>query len=195
MNNLNEWKLKWLLNSANWANFIFDCLILTFLKTSREHAILPKHSSVTGSCEISMIVGSILWISIGNIYQLNWSMVISIPSNASFILWPSSEAINTKVSAIHPFKLAFNNTRTTSPWYNWNRFIMMNENVKKGFGTNLNFGKKIYSTNCIWKISIAPEIARRLHVKSAKNMGWRMLEKSRSILNAAFKRLACNVSM
>lgn len=43
-----------------------------------------------------------------------------------------------------------------------------------------------YSTICIWMMSNAPEIAKRLHVKSEIIMGWKMFEKSFKTLKNQF---------
>lgn len=119
IDNLNENEIAAIINRKNQINLMIDYLILTFLKTSRVHAMLPKHSNETGSCTSAMIIGSIRLISIGNEYHSNWSIVELILSNASAILWPSSQAINTMVKPRIPFSVAFNSTGIIFPWCNW----------------------------------------------------------------------------
>lgn len=97
-------------------------LIRTFLKTSRVHPILPKHSKKTGCCAFTMIIGRIRWNSIGSKYQFDWSRVSLISSNASVILWPSSQAINTATSPQSPLKIDSKEILARIfPLLNWNR--------------------------------------------------------------------------
>lgn len=77
--------------------------------------ILPKQANVSGGWALAMIVGSIRLTLVGNRYQSSLSIVELIPSNASPILWPSSQAMNTVMDAKIPFKI--NNIRGIMfPW-------------------------------------------------------------------------------
>lgn len=95
---------------------ILQCL-LTFLKTFRVQAILPKHSNVTGFCAIAMIVGKNRFNSIGNICQLNWAILESISANASHVLWPSSQHMKTSVNPTIPL-MTGSRVTMTSAWCN-----------------------------------------------------------------------------
>lgn len=94
-------------------------MLLTFLNVSRTQVILPKHSRQKDCCAIAWIMGSIRLISMGNKYQRNWSTMKLISSSASFILWPSSHAMNTKPNARIPLKMV-SHKGITFPWSNWN---------------------------------------------------------------------------
>lgn len=121
-NEESEGKRIFNLNSLNGICSIDCCLILTFLNTSRVAVILPKHSSSAGCCTIAMIVGSIRFILSGNEYQSNCSMVKSISSNASLILWPSSHTIKTVTSARIP-QVNIIIIGISLSWCTWNRQI------------------------------------------------------------------------
>lgn len=71
-------------------------VLLTFLKVTRSHAILPKQPKVTGICVFIMMVGKIFHNSIGSKYHLNCVILWSTPSNALLILWQSS--LHTKIN-------------------------------------------------------------------------------------------------
>lgn len=163
---------------------------LTFLKTSRLHAILPKHSSETDCCVLAKIIGSIRWISIGNKCQSNTSIVKSIFSNASLSRWPSSQSKNTVANAKIPFKNSSNEGIIFS-WSNWNR----DEIVEIEKATSQIFKSKCieYSTICIWMISIPMEIAKRHQVKTVANRGCKMSEISCSTLKIFKYRRICSV--
>lgn len=88
----------------------------TFLKQSRVQVIPPKHCKETGCWAFAMITGSIRFILIGNKYQSHWSMVEIIPPNASVILWPSSQQMNTRINPKIPFIVAFISKILIFPW-------------------------------------------------------------------------------
>lgn len=102
------------------SNLIVDYFKQTFLKTSRVHLILPKHSNATSFWAMTMMIGSIRCISIGNEYQLICSMVRFVLSNSSPNLWPSSQQMNTATNPKIPFKIG-NNRAIMSVWCIWNR--------------------------------------------------------------------------
>lgn len=87
----------------NFVWLLIHCLIPTLSKTSRLHLMLPKHSNETGCCASPIIIGSIRCVLVGNKNQSNCSIVMLTSSNAPFIRWPSSHAINTVVRPKMPF--------------------------------------------------------------------------------------------
>lgn len=104
----------------NWifiAWFTIECSSLTFLKTSREHPILPKHSSETGCWAYATIIGSIRFILIGSKYQSIRSKLKRIVSKASVIPWPISHAMNTASIPKNPLIIG-SSAVITLPWCN-----------------------------------------------------------------------------
>lgn len=151
---------------------MIDQSIPTFLKTSRVHVILPKHSTVTGRCTTAIIIGSVRCISMGYKYQSNWSIPEPISSNASVIRWLSSQVMNTEVNAHNQWghrqifvrmHLALNNKKTLRKKSN-------KLNILRCKGTQL-FPLEQLALQSKW-----------LHVKRAMTMGWNTSEKSFSAL-------------
>lgn len=92
----------------------------TFLKTSRLHEMLPKHSRLTGSCAMIMIVGSNRLILRGNKYQSNCSMIRSISVNALPNLWLSSQVMNKIPSPQQATNIVSNNANRSISSFDWN---------------------------------------------------------------------------
>lgn len=81
---------KDLVISSNWSCLI-QLVSLTRLNVSRSHDLLPKYFSSIGCCTKLVMIGSIFWMSAGNKYHSNWSIISLHSSNANFTRWPSSQ--------------------------------------------------------------------------------------------------------
>lgn len=88
----------------------------TFLKTSRVHLMLPKHSSKMGCCACIMIIGIIRCIPIGHRYQCKNETVKSISLKASLTLWPSSQTMNALANPNAPLRISSNKDVKFPSW-------------------------------------------------------------------------------
>lgn len=76
--------------------------VITFLKYSRVHEMLPKHLITAGSCAMIKMVGSMRWILVGNRYQSNWFTSSSMSSNFPAIVSPISQELKTIITDQNP---------------------------------------------------------------------------------------------
>lgn len=91
---------------------LIDTVILrTLLNTSRQHEIRPKHSNITGSCEIIIIIGRIRLNSFLNRYHSDRSITSLISLNASLNRCPSSQEMKIKANELKASKI--NNNSAT----------------------------------------------------------------------------------